>query len=208
MQTTPVKKLIMKKIIHTKTELKRQKDHLKRYNRYLPTLYIKKRQLQREIEKAGTQLKITTGKFNKLKEEIILWVALLGENIDIAELIALKEIKTDIENIAGVDVPVFIKACTTIKSYDLFLCPLWVDIAVDVAREMISLKAEEETLQERILLLGEELRVTSQRVNLFEKIKIPETKTAIRQILVFLGDEQAMVVGWARMAKKKMVDID
>ena len=39
----------MSKIKHTKNELKTQRDALRRFNRYLPTLLLKKQQLQMEM---------------------------------------------------------------------------------------------------------------------------------------------------------------
>ncbi|ODS31993.1 MAG: hypothetical protein SCARUB_02881 [Candidatus Scalindua rubra] len=194
----------MKKIKLTKTELKKQKDNLKRYKRYLPILHIKKQQLQKEIERVMIELKRITYGFNKLREEIIPWICLLGEEVALSDLIMLKEIETSVENIAGVDIPVFVTAHIDIKRYDLFIYPLWVDRAVEVISKMISLQAEGFVLMERLHHLEKELRITSQRVNLFEKVKIPETKVAIRRISIFLGDQQAAAVGWARMAKKKI----
>ena len=38
-----------KKIKHTKNELKAQRDALRRFERYLPTLQLKKQQLQLEV---------------------------------------------------------------------------------------------------------------------------------------------------------------
>ncbi len=194
----------MKKIKLTKTELKKQKDSLKRYKRYLPILNIKKQQLQREIEGVRIELERTAFEFNKLREEIIPWISLLGEEVGLSELIILKEIETGVENIAGVDIPVFVEAHIDIKRYDLFIYPLWVDKAVDIISKMITLQAEESVLVERLRRLEQELNITSQRVNLFEKVKIPEAKVAIRQISIFLGDQQAAAVGWARIAKKKI----
>ncbi len=194
----------MKKIKLTKTELKKQKDSLKRYKRYLPILNIKKQQLQREIEGVRIELERTAIEFNKLREEIIPWICLLGEGVGLSDLIILKEIETSIENIAGVDIPVFVEAHIDIKKYDLFIYPLWVDKAVDIISKMISLQAEESVLVERLRRLEQELNITSQRVNLFEKVKIPEAKAAIRQISIFLGDQQAAAVGWARIAKNKI----
>ena len=46
----------MAKIKFTKNELKKQKDALKRFLRYLPTLMLKKQQLQMEIRKIEAQL--------------------------------------------------------------------------------------------------------------------------------------------------------
>ena len=83
----------MKKIKLTKTELKRQKDNLKRYKRYLPILNIKKQQLQREMEGVRIELERTAFEFNKLREKIIPWICLLGEEVDLSDLIILKRLK-------------------------------------------------------------------------------------------------------------------
>ncbi len=194
----------MGKIKLTKTELKTQKNSLKRYKRYLPILNIKKQQLQREMEGVRIELERTAIEFNRLREEIIPWICLLGEEVGLSDLIILKEIETDVENIAGVDIPVFVEAHIDIRKYDLFIYPLWVDKAIDIISKMIFLQAEESVHMERLHLLEQELNITSQRVNLFEKVKIPEAKAAIRQISIFLGDQQAAAVGWARIAKKKI----
>ncbi|MFQ5687363.1 MAG: V-type ATP synthase subunit D [Candidatus Scalindua sp.] len=194
----------MKKTKLTKTELKRQKDSLKRYKRYLPILNIKKQQLQREIEGVRVELERTASEFNRLREVIIPWACLLGEEVGLSDLIMLKGIETGVENVAGVDIPVFVETRIDIKRYDLFVYPLWVDKAVDIIGKMISLQGEESVLTERLRRLEQELNITSQRVNLFEKVKIPEAKAAIRQISIFLGDQQAAAVGWARIAKKKI----
>lgn len=194
----------MQKIKLTKTELKRQKDNLKRYNRYLPTLYIKKQQLQKEIERVKMNIGRIEAELTKLMEEINPWIGLLGEDLGLYELIKLKKIETRRENIAGVDIPVFVKAHIYIKEYDLFIYPLWVDRAVGLLGKMIPLRSERTVLAFQERCLRKELHITSQRVNLFEKVKIPESDEAIRRISIYLGDQQIAAVGWARMAKKKI----
>jgi V/A-type H+-transporting ATPase subunit D len=59
-------------------------------------------------------------------------------------------------------------------------------------------------IEEGIKILKEELRITSQRVNLFEKVKIPEAREAIRLIKIYLGDQMANAVGRSKIAKKKI----
>ena len=194
----------MQKIKLTKTELKRQKDNLKRYNRYLPTLYIKKQQLQKEIERVKMNIGRIEADLTKLMEEINPWIGLLGEDLGLYELIKLKKIETRRENIAGVDIPVFVKAHIYIKEYDLFISPLWVDRAVGFLGKMIPLRSERTVLAFQERCLRKELHITSQRVNLFEKVKIPESNEAIRRISIYLSDQQIAAVGWARMAKKKI----
>ena len=59
-------------------------------------------------------------------------------------------------------------------------------------------------LKERIKLLEKELRTTTQRVNLFEKVKIPEAKENIRKIGIYLQDQQTSAVVRGKIAKKKL----
>ena len=53
-------------------------------------------------------------------------------------------------------------------------------------------------------MLNIELRTTTQRVNLFEKVKIPETKANIKKITVYLGDQQVAAVVRGKISKKNL----
>jgi V/A-type H+-transporting ATPase subunit D len=185
----------MKKTGLTKTQLKKQKDNLKRYNRYLPILDIKKKRLQKEIERVSAEIVKTDEVFQKTMDEIKPWAALFGEDIGLDQLIALESMETRRDNIAGTDIPVFVKAHININQYDLFEYHFSI---------LISLMAEKKVLEEQKALLSVELRITSQRVNLFEAVKIPETKENIRRIMIFFGDQEAAAFGWAKTAKKKL----
>jgi V/A-type H+-transporting ATPase subunit D len=108
------------------------------------------------------------------------------------------------KNIAGVDVPVFVRAEFPPAEYDLFMTPLWVDAAVEALREIVSAREEIRVMEQGIAVLTRELRVTTQRVNLFEKVKIPEAREAIRQIKISLGDQMTNAVGRSKIAKAKI----
>ena len=60
------------------------------------------------------------------------------------------------------------------------------------------------TLRTQVELLERELRSTAQRVNLFEKVKIPEARENIRVIGIYLGDQQTSAVVRGKIAKKKL----
>jgi V/A-type H+-transporting ATPase subunit D len=196
------------KIKFTKNELKKQKDSLKRFLRYLPTLMLKKQQLQVEIRKIEAQ----AAEFRRNRElrfQVILgWIAVFGEDVGFSELLSVRSLETEIGNIAGVDIPVFQDIQFAVAPYDLFKFPLWVDRAIDKVKELASLDARIRILAEQAELLGEELRITSQRVNLFEKVKIPETRENIRMIQIYLGDAQTAAVVRGKIAKKKLVRVN
>jgi len=88
--------------------------------------------------------------------------------------------------------------------YSLFSTPAWVDQAIERLRAISRLSAEADVLAQQHTLLTDELTKIIQRVNLFEKIKIPESREAIRIIRIRLGDEMTAAVGRAKMAKGRL----
>ena len=75
--------------------------------------------------------------------------------------------------------------------------------AVDAVTRVLSLQAERSVLEEQRAKITEELRTTSQRVNLFEKVKIPECRENIRVIKIAIGDEQTAAVTRGKIAKAR-----
>jgi V/A-type H+-transporting ATPase subunit D len=196
------------KIKFTKNELKRQKDALKRFLRYLPTLMLKKQQLQMEIRKIeARQVELKRNREDRYRQ-ILRWIAVFGEDVSLPQLLRVQSVDTEIGNIAGVDIPVFQNIEFTESPYDLFALPLWVDTAIETIKDLATLDAQIDILEKQSELLGEELRITSQRVNLFEKVKIPETRENIRVIQIYLGDEQTAAVVRGKIAKKKLVRVN
>jgi len=198
----------MAKIKLTKGELKKQKDSLGQFERYLPTLQLKKQQLQIEILR---QLAILEDKSNQEKSRraaIEAWAGLFAEpGINIRQWIKVGKVLTGTKNIAGVDLPVFEQAEFVHMDYDLFTTPFWVDAAIEAIEQLISLREEIGVVEKGIAVLRQELRITTQRVNLFEKVKIPEAEEAIRLIKIYLGDQMANAVGRCKIAKRKIEEL-
>lgn len=203
----------MAKLKLTKNEQKKQKDSLKQYSRYLPTLQLKKQQLQVVIRQCEREIEEVREEQNKAKAQIDSWIAVYGENSQfssahsIGNLISIKEINITRGNVAGVNVPVFNSLEFNDISYDLRSYPLWVDSALFALRDIAKYDAIVSVLEERIRVLDKELRTTTQRVNLFEKVKIPQTKENIRVIGIYLQDQQTSAVVRGKIAKKKMVRV-
>jgi V/A-type H+-transporting ATPase subunit D len=195
----------MAKLKLNKDELKKQRDALRRYERFLPTLQLKKQQLQIEILHQMNFLKEKEDLYAKKREFILTWAGLLGEAPqDLKAWLTPKNVITTTRNIAGVDLPVFSHVEFLFVEYDLFLMPLWLDLALEMFKDLIILREEISVIQRGMEILKKELRITTQRVNLFEKVKIPEAKEAIRVIKIFLGDQMANAVGMAKIAKNKI----
>ena len=195
----------MAKIKLTKNEQKKQKDSLKRFTRYLPTLQLKKQQLQMVIRKVEAELEEKEREYQAAFDTLQSWIEVFGENAGLEELIEIESLVTDTGNIAGADIPVFKHLVFKKIKYNLFDKPLWADRGIEKIKELAALDKEISILKIQIRLLGEELRITTQRVNLFEKVKIPEAKDNIRRIGIYLGDQQTAAVVRGKIAKKKLV---
>jgi len=192
----------MAKIRLTKNELKKQKDSLKMFKRYLPTLILKKQQLQGEIRITELRLKELEAERDDIYKAYISWVAVFGETgIFTADILKITKIKTSVGNIAGVAIPVFENAEFSTALYDLTLTPLWLDQAVEKLKAMLLIDIEAKIVEEQRQRLAHELKITTQRVNLFEKVKIPETIGNIKKIQVYLGDQQTSAVVRGKIAK-------
>ena len=198
----------------TKNDQKVQKDNLKQYQRYLPTLQLKKQQLQSVIMKIRDELAAKETERLQMIGDLDDWVAVFGENeifdedLRLDKLVQPERVITKEENIAGVRIPSFEELTFKEISYNVDDYPLWVDTAVYKLREIARLDALVVTFRKQVELLEAELRTTSQRVNLFEKVKIPEAKENIRVIQVFIGDQQTAAVVRGKIAKKKLAEVE
>ncbi len=120
------------------------------------------------------------------------------------QYLRLKKINIEEGNVAGIHLPLFTGVEFEQKAYDLMLTPLWVDKAIEAIKETITLKAKLLIYHKQIEILKEELRIATQRVNLFEKIKIPESQENIRVIQIYLGELQTAGVVRGKIAKAKL----
>ena len=194
----------MPKIKLSTQELKRQKEDLKRYRRFLPTLILKKLQIQIELNKVKSALKKKINDGQKLREGIRSWIAVLGEEAGIRSILKIDVLETETRNVAGVEVPVLKTIRFKEIDYDLYTMPLWMDKAVETLKTLMIIEAEILFLKKQKERLESEMRTTIQRVNLFEKIKIPETMNNIRRIQIFLGDQQTAGVVRGKISKSKI----
>lgn len=195
----------MGKLKKTKVEMKAQKEALKRFERFLPMLQLKKQQLQVEIQGITAKIDIVFERVYEVQADLDSWISLLSEPVDLESLIAVEAVDTSRGNIAGVSIPVLEKVTMKPALHDLFETPPWIDDAIRSVGRLVELEVERKILETQRALISEELRVTSQRVNLFEKVKIPECKENIRVIKIFLGDEQTASVARGKIAKRRRV---
>ena len=80
----------MGKVKLTKNELKRQKEALARFTRYLPMLQLKKQQLQAEIIRVSGQIEKISGAISELANKVDAWVDVFAEDLPITDWLKIQ----------------------------------------------------------------------------------------------------------------------
>jgi len=195
-----------RKIKLTRTELKSQRDKLSRFRRYLPTLKLKQQQIQASIVQTRQSLRKTQQAVDKTQETISAYEGLFNDvsGINFRKLSTPESIDTATHSIAGVHVPQFKTIHFPTPQFSLFGTAPWVDRALIDLKTLNRQTAELNILQKCLDLLQAELKKVMQRVNLFEKVMIPNTLENIRRIRIALGDQMTAGVARAKIAKAKL----
>lgn len=192
----------------TKTELRLQQLRLNQLQKYLPTLQLKKTLLQIEVNNAQLEIEELELKYRTQKELVTAFARLFSDRgaSDLFPAVKVLDIERHIENIAGVDIPVFDQVVFQESSHFLFDSPVWLESAIQGLRKLIVLREKTKIAEEKKAALEKELREVSIRVNLFEKILIPRAMANIRKIRIFLSDQQLAAVCQAKVAKQKILE--
>lgn len=195
-----------RKIKYTRTELKQQRDALKRFERYLPTLKLKQQQVQASILQTNQLLRQKQEQVSETEKVISAYDGLYNDvaGVNFQRMATPDSVRTSTHSIAGVYVPRFKKIVFPSHDYSLFATAPWVDRALADLKKLNLQKAELKILQECLDLLAAELKKVMQRVNLFEKVMIPDTLENIRRIRIALGDQMTAGVARAKIAKAKL----
>jgi V/A-type H+-transporting ATPase subunit D len=197
----------MAKIKFTKQELRHQQTRLSQLERYLPTLQLRKALLQSEVIKAHSLLEKLRHYSHHAWETLSQSTPLLGlfPVVEPEQLVEEGTIETEIENIAGVEIPRFKSLTFPPHEYDLVDTPPWLDSLSDEIRAFRAIEEKVRIAEKRIEILERELKEVFIRVNLFEKVLIPKCLRNIRIIKIFLGDLDLSAVSQAKKAKEKIL---
>ncbi len=194
------------KVKLNKNTLREQKQNLSLYKEFLPTLELRKQQLQSELQKLDRLVEAKQAELDELIRDGAPWSPMLEKTLPwVRPLVGIDEVVTHTGNVAGVKVPVFDEVRFKPIKYSLVGTPPLFDAAIEYFQQALSAKEQMRVMREQQALLRKELIKTTQRINLYEKVLIPETKENIRKIKVYLGDQQTAAVCRAKIAKAKLV---
>lgn len=192
----------MAKTALNKSALHKQREQLKLYRKVLPSLELKRQQLALEVAQARTGLARHETELADHRERVAEQLPMLANReIDVDGLVRVSAVRVGEENIVGVRVPVLEGIDTSVSDYSLLAKPHWVDVLVAELQAVAELWARVQLARKQVSVLARAERRITQRVNLFEKILIPDAEQNIKRIRVYLGDAERDAVVRAKLSK-------
>jgi V/A-type H+-transporting ATPase subunit D len=193
-----------------KSELTRLKQEEKIYEQFLPVLKLKQEQLQIEHIRIKKNFLLIESFYSKKKKNILRNASVfpdISNPYKINKILYPEKISISNKSLAGVFIPVLKKIEFKECLINFFDSPCWFILIIDDFKDLILKNIEIQIVRKQYQLIGKELKKATQKVNLFEKVLIPDTKQAIKKINIILGDEQVAAVGRAKIAKNKNITV-
>jgi len=169
--------------------------------RALPTLQSKEAALRVEVKKA----KDTMNELDKkLQEKLDQYedMARLWCEFD-KDLVTIREVKLATKKIAGTKTPVLEDVDFDLKDFSMYNNPSWYLKGVDLLESLGQIAVEKEVFRKKMELLDYARKKTTQKVNLYEKVQIPEYQDAINKIKRFLEDQDNLSKAAQKIVKKR-----
>lgn len=190
------------KFQYNKTSLQQLNKELKVRVNALPTLQAKEAALRIEVKKARAEVDEVRKKLDRKKKDLSstyrLWVEFPQG------LIRVKEVDLSIRKIAGVKTPVYESVEYDIQPFSMFNLPSWIPQGIELLKQNAALEVQKEVAQKKVEILEYARKKTTQKVNLYEKVQIPEYHEAILRIKRFMEDEENLAKASQKILKERM----
>ena len=194
------------KFQYNKTYLQQLNKGLKVRVGALPTLEAKESALRLEVKKAREAVvtieKRLEHEYASQNETHRLWHELPQGSVTV------KEVAIDVKKIAGVKTPVLRDVVFDVPRYSVVLQPAWVPSGIETIKQLVRLKIEARLAKKKVEILEYARRKTTQKVNLYEKVQIPEYQEAIMKIKRFMEDEDNLSKSSQKILKAKIAGLE
>jgi len=192
------------KVSLSKSSLSHQAQLLKSYQQFLPSLDLKRKQLMGERARAEAQLRTLGQRLAAARQQIAAALPMLGNaDLDLDGLVTVKRVELVRENVMGTWLPTLAELEIAVRPYGYVSKPHWLEPLIEALRATARLRIEAMVAEQRTALLNAAVRTVTQRVNLFDKVLIPETRANIKRIRIALSDAERAAVVRSKIAKRK-----
>jgi V/A-type H+/Na+-transporting ATPase subunit D len=194
----------MATIALSKSSLQQQRDRLRLFERFLPSLELKRQQLTAEYKKALQVLAEAEQGAEQASRALPALLPILGSaRMELSGLIRIRRVEVAEEDVLGLRLPTLRAVEFDTADYSLLATPFWLDVLVTCLKEVATYRLRLQVYRQRVARMQGAVRRVTQRVNLFEKVLIPNAKQNIARIQIFLSDVERAAVVTSKIAKGK-----
>jgi V/A-type H+-transporting ATPase subunit D len=187
-----------------KSSLQQQRGKLGLFERFLPSLDLKRQQLTAEYKKSVQVLAEAEQGAGKASRSLTGLLPILGSaTMKLSGLVRIRRIDIGEEDVLGVRLPALKSVEFVTADYSLLATPFWIDDLVTCLKEVATYRIRLHVYRERAARMQSAVRRITQRVNLFDKVLIPNAKRDIARIQIFLSDVGRAAVVTSKIAKGK-----
>jgi V/A-type H+-transporting ATPase subunit D len=188
----------------SKTSLQQQRNKLRLFERFLPSLELKRQQLTAEHKKAVQVLAQAEQGADQASHSLTDLLPILDSSpMKLSGLVRIRRIDVAEEDVLGLRLPTLRAVEFDVADYSLLATPFWIDALVTCLKDVITYRIRLQVYRQRVTRMQAAVRRVSQRVNLFEKILIPDADKNIARIQIFLSDVERAAVVISKIAKAK-----
>jgi V/A-type H+-transporting ATPase subunit D len=194
----------MATIALSKSSLQQQRDRLRLFERFLPSLELKRQQLTAEYKKALQVLAEAEQGAEQASRSLPALLPVLGSvRMQLSGLVRIRRVDVSEEDVLGLRLPTLRAVEFDTADYSLLATPFWLDDLVTCLKDVATYRLRLQVYRQRVARMQGAVRRVTQRVNLFEKVLIPNAKQNIAHIQIFLSDVERAAVVTSKIAKGK-----
>ena len=194
----------MPRLALNKTQLTRESKQLDTYERFLPSLDLKRRQLIAERNKARRDVLALRDEIEAVERSCGTEIPMAADaRLNLDNIVTVRHVELSQENLVGLKLPVLENVEVNRVGYAFLVRPHWIDALGNLIEELLNMKLRLQVFEQRLAILELAVKKTTQRVNLFDKVLIPRTRDNIRRIRIQLSDGEKAAVVNAKIAKRK-----
>lgn len=195
-----------------KSTLAQRQREWRSYEQVLPSLDMKRRQLAVLLAEERRALAQAEVALEAALADVAARLPMLGTVDGGAAPLLLRRARaapppTVFESTMGLGLPLVAArgdAPAGVENAGLWSTPAWHEIAVEALDGLLALRLEVALRRRRAALIDAAVRRTLQRVNLFERRLIPQAQRAVREIRVYLGDQERAAIIRAKSARARL----
>jgi len=188
------------KFHYNKTTIQELQKQLSIRKKALPILKNKETALRLEVKQRQQQLV----QAEKEKEEILLHITShAGLWIEFPKMLFIENLEVSTEQVIGVKVPNLVNIKFRLADFSWWNYPGWLPAGIAMLEKATTLDMKIDILKSQTERLDDARKKTTQKVNLYEKVQIPEMEQATIKIKRFLEDKENIAKAGQKIMKNR-----